>query len=512
MSEELKAETDLEFAERQHQAYDKALKALGLGAKPTGYNPFTGSFLSSSNQLTLAKAKPKEISQWLEHPLQHERDLRQLSRLLYYVSGEYKGMVNYYINMARFYYLFDFSGDEDDHAPKDLKKELRILSSEFSKMHIAHEKKKIFATVMKEDVYYGYEISDKHSYFIEKLDPDFCRLSGHSDGMWVFEFDFSYFDTRAELLEGYPEEFAAKYNQYTNNKTEFRWQQLSQDKSVVYKLNETSQEIVPPLSVAFENIIELNDYKGLKKAGTKIDNYLILHQKVPMFKDDGGLNRKQNHFMIDDKTMVMFHSMLDEHLPDEIGTVISPMEIEAIQLEKTRGTTDKVAEATRDVYNSVGVNQYLFNPDKNSTAGLSRSITKDEALVIDFYLQVARWMNKKLKMNHPKWRHWTIKLLGTTQQSEEQYANFLIQLGTLGFPVTGAIAAMVGQDLSSVQSMSYLENKVLNLREVMVPFASSHTGGVNQNEGGRPRMGDDVISDSGQANRDSNEGTSGGEK
>lgn len=203
--------------------------------------------------------------------------------------------------------------------------------------------------------------------------------------------------------------------------------------------------------------------------------------------------------------------MLDESLPDEIGAVVSPMDIEPIQLDKSREPSDKVAEATRDVYNSVGVNQYLFNPDKNSTAGLSKSITKDEALVIDFYQQVARWMNRKLKINHPKWKHWNIKLLGTTYQSEKEYADFLIQLGTLGFPVAGAIASMIGQDVSSVESMSYLENEVLNLRDSMVPFSSSHTGG-NKEENGRPEIDDDKISDSGQANRDSNEGVSGGEK
>src|SRR5699024_4143518 len=84
---------------------------------------------------------------------------------LYNVSGEYRGMIDYYVNMARFYYLFEFNGDKNDHAPNKLKNELRMLSSEFSKMNIAHEKTKVFDTVMKEDVYYGYEISDKHSYF-----------------------------------------------------------------------------------------------------------------------------------------------------------------------------------------------------------------------------------------------------------------------------------------------------------------------------------------------------------
>src|SRR5699024_5668743 len=157
-------ETDLEFSKRQTKEFAAAMKTIeNNGLKTTGYNPFTGSFLGGSNGLTLSRMDSKNISKWLESPLNHEQQLRKLSKLLYNVSDEYRGMIDYYVNMARFYYLFEFNGDNNDQAPNKLKNELRMLSSEFSKMNIAREKTKVFDTVMKEDVYYGYEISDKHS-------------------------------------------------------------------------------------------------------------------------------------------------------------------------------------------------------------------------------------------------------------------------------------------------------------------------------------------------------------
>ena len=230
-----------------------------------------------------------------------------------------------------------------------------------------------------------------------------------------------------------------------------------------------------------------------------------------MFKDTDK-TQKVNNFSIDSKTMRMFHTMLDESLPEEIGAVVSPMDIEPIQLNKQGvDTSDRVAEATRDIYNAAGINQFLFNPDKNSTAGLSKSIQKDEMMVISFYSQVGRWLNKKKTVRHPTYKDWEINLLATTGLSEEKYADFLIKLGTLGFPVVGAIASMVDMNILEVESMSFLENDVLNLKETMVPFASSHTGGANESEGrGRPQKSDTEISDSGQANKDSNQGVTGG--
>lgn len=514
LTEEQLREKAKKYAKETQKEFAAKMKELGvLQTSSGGMRSSLSNGQRTISKTALEKMKPEQVTGWLHNPINFEEQLRGLSSMLYNVSGEYKTMVKYFVDMARFYYVFEFSGDKDNHAPNKLKSELKLLSSEFSKMNISHEMAKVFETAMKEDVFYGYEISDKHSFFIEKLNPDYCRLSGHSDGMWTFQFDFSYFKgSREILLDSYPAEFRSKYNAYTKDKSDYRWQSLDFSKSVCFKFNETQREIVPPLSTTFEGLMELNDYRKYKKIGTKLNNYLILHQKVPMF-DDTDKTYQQNNFSIDSATMMMFHSMLDDSLPEEIGAVVSPMPIEPLQLEKKHDPNDKVAEATRDVYNAAGVNQYLFNPDKNSTAGLSKSIQKDEAIVIRFYLQVARWLNRKITLNHPKWSHWDVKLLGTTYMSENEYSNFLIQLGTLGFPVIGAIGAMVGYDINKIESMTYLENDVLGLKESMVPLASSHTGGNEaDSEGGRPESDDDKISDSGQANRDSNDGVKGGEK
>lgn len=505
--------SDKEFLDHQKKAFARAMRTVketnGSSGRRSYYSPFSDSLIGT--RPALDGVTREDLSAWLASPVKHEKQLRDLSNMLYNTNGEYRGMVNYYATLPRFYHHFDFSGDPDNHAPKSLRNELRILTDEFSKMNIAHEHTKIFKTMVLEDVFYGYEISDAHSYFILKLNPDYCRINGQSDGMWTFEYDFSFFDSQEDLLDTYPPEFKSKYNVYRQNLQEMRWQQLTFSKTVLYKFNESTMAIIPPLSVAFEGVLDLSEYKGLKKVGARIDNYLILHQKVPMFKDTDKSMRPDN-FMISADTMESFHEMLDSSLPDEIGAVISPMDIEPIQLEKSREPSDKVAEATRDVYNAVGINQYLFNPDKNSTAGLSKSIAKDEALVVSTYPQIERWLNRKIKLAHPKWKHWMVKLVQTTKQSEIEYLKELSAAGTLGLPVVGAIASML--NITSVDSMAYLENEALGLKTKLIPLASSHTGGIQatEDEGGRPTLDDDKISDSGQANRDSNEGVSGGEK
>lgn len=491
------------------KAIEKGMQGERRIASARNWNPYTG--ISASAQSSLSTINSENIGTWLNSPLENEAKLRELSNLLFNASGEYKSLVKYYADMARFYPVVELNQIPEKYSPLQLKEQMNEITETVRKLNLSHEKSKIWLDVLKEDVFYGYEIEDDDSFFFLKLNPNYCRLSGYSDGMWLFEFDFSYFDTvkNESVLESYPSEFRVKYRRYQDRKSERRWQEIDPKKSIVYKFNETQQEIVPPLSSTFEGLMELKDYKKLKKVGTKIDNYLILHQKVPLFRDTDK-NMKQNNFMISSDTMMLFHEMLSNSLPEEIGAVVSPMDIEPVKLEKTHNPSDKVQEALRDIYSAAGVNQNLFNPEKNSTAGLSRSIKKDELLVINFYKQVERWLNRKIKLMYPEYRHWNVNLVKTSGLSESEYADFLIKIGSLGYPVVGTLGALLGHDMTKIDALTHLENNVLNIKQQMVPFASTHTGGL-QSEGGRPQMDDVDLSDSGVTTRDANdtvEGTS----
>lgn len=450
-------------------------------------------------------ASQERVAQWLQNPEKHSGRLIEMSKKLYKTSGEYKSMLNYFINMARFYYTIDPNYTKEDKITKaKITKELAILSKGLRKMNIKHEFAKIIKTCLLEDVYYGYEVNDKNNYFLLKLDPNFCRISGISDGMYTFEFNLNYFKGQEYLLDSYPREFNRAYilAKRMNNPSDM-WFKPKFEKCACFKFNEDDIDIVPPFSVMFEPILELQDYKKLKKVGAKINNYMLLHQKVPMHisKDS---NYLPDNYSISTESMDFFNDMVNESLPDEIGAVVSPMEITPIKLDKD-DRNDKVSEATRDVYNASGVSSFIFNNDKNSTGGLSYAVRKDELLIINFYKQLERWLNRKIRFSNEflSTNNWVISLLEVTGINEDKYMEQLMKSGTYGFAVRGRIAAMHGHDYHSLLNTLKLENEILDLDVKMIPLASSHTGGL-VNGAGRPTKRSEELSDSGQANRDSN--------
>lgn len=48
-------------------------------------------------------------------------------------------------------------------------------------------------------------IRPKDSYFIQKLNPDYCQISSIEGGCFNFAFDFNYFKTYPEKLKQYGE-------------------------------------------------------------------------------------------------------------------------------------------------------------------------------------------------------------------------------------------------------------------------------------------------------------------
>ncbi|EII6327489.1 hypothetical protein M2M08_000213 [Staphylococcus pseudintermedius] len=472
------------------------------------------SALYNTSRTSLDEVSIVDVLKWIRKPEKFYSNLIKLSNVLYKTSGEYRSLLNYYINMARFYYVLNpIHNDTKAMGENKVKKDLSKLSIQLNKMNLKHELSKVFKTCVIEDIYFGYEIEDNDNYFLLKLDPNYCKINGIADGMYTFTFNLTYFENRTELLATFPEEFQRAYKIMKINNGD-RWFEPDFTKSVCFKFNEDDVEIFPPFSAMFEPLLELNDYKKLKKAGAKINNYMLLHQKVPMF-DNKNNDYQADNFSISSDALDYFSMLVNENLPEEIGAIVSPMEINPIKLDKD-DKSDKVQEATRDVYNSSGVSAHIFNNDKNSTGGLQYSVKKDEQLVINFYRQVERWLNRKIRFgNIVAKTQWRVTLLNVTAMSEDKYLEQLIKSGTLGFAVRGEIAAMHGQDYHTLMTTLELENEILDLDIKMIPLASSHTGGINKalenknetdSKGGRPQKESDEISQSGQTNIDSSQG------
>lgn len=74
---------------------------------------------------------------------------------------------------------------------------------------------------------------------------------------------------------------------------------------------------MPPFAGVLRNLYDISDYEDLKLTKTELENYALLVMKLGIDKD--------GNWLMDYQKAVEFWQNLDQVMPEEIGSVLSPM-------------------------------------------------------------------------------------------------------------------------------------------------------------------------------------------
>lgn len=144
------------------------------------------------------------LRNYLKNIGSNEKNLRNLSRYLYYRCHAYYRLIMYNATMfcldARSVIpSFDLvKGGDSKKMLKSYQDTLNILD----KMNLQYEFLKMYTICFREDVAFGCAYYDDIGLFILPLDSDYCKISGtYSTGDFGFSMDMTYFRSRQNLLE-----------------------------------------------------------------------------------------------------------------------------------------------------------------------------------------------------------------------------------------------------------------------------------------------------------------------
>lgn len=441
------------------------------------------------------KYKTEDIQRFIDNPSKNEKQLRDISRHLYNVSPHYKRLINYFAKMLTFDYIIEpYNLNTNKLNKKTFLSGYEKVLNYIDNMNIKHEMVKVMTTIFREDVFYGYEHMTGESYFIQPLNSDYCRISSIEDGVFCFEFDFSYFDKVRGSIDNYAQEFKTKYNAYKKDSSK-RWQELDSMKTICIKVNDDINYAIPPFSTIFQSVFELEDYKLLKKTKAELDNYAVLIQQIPMLD-----TKEADSFGINMDYVVQFHNRASDALPSKgVGLITTPMKVEAVKFNTNNNTTtnDNVSQAVQSLYEDAGVSQVLFNSSSATGTGVQKSIQTDELITFGVLRQIERWINRKLKQLGGTYK-FKINFLDITYYNRDDLFDKYLKAGQYGVPVKLAIGSVLGYSPSAMNNMLFLEDS-LGLIDLMRPLSSSHTQN-GDTEGGRPLS--DNLSPNGEKARD----------
>ena len=454
---------------------------------------------NNTNTPTFSLYTKDNITEYLSNPYTYERQLRRAVTYIYGASSHFRRLIQYFTGLSDLSFVVSpYRIDPKTANVRSVNRNYRKVLNAMSAMNVRSQFPKILTVCLREDTFYGTMWVTNDNITIQQLPSDYCAISTIEGNVLNVTFDFSYFDAHSQYLEYYPAEFQSKYRTYQSNRRQ-RWQELDSPTSFAVKCNNDILDYsLPPFAGILREVYDLEDYKQLKLTKTTLENYAMLVMTL-------GIDDEGNWQMDLDK----FWRNLDSVLPEEIGSVLSPMPINKISFEKANtGDTNTISEAEQNLFTAAGVSSLLFNNDKASANALLLSIKADQAITFGIVKSIEDVVNRFIQAQSYG-KNFKVTFLDCSPFNRKEMGDMYLKACQYGLPFISMYAASQGMSQSEVDCMSFLENDVLNLTERFVPLQSSSTqsaassdGNGATDEGGAPTKDVGDLTDSGEQSRE----------
>lgn len=481
---------------------NEKLGMIGMSNKFAVINRLITRDLNNDPQNPIFKKYTKEnIAEYLSDPNRYEKNLRDAINYIYGASPHFRRLIQYFVSLS------DLSYVVSPYRINPKRTNVRITDNNYRKvlntlsaMSIKTQFPKILQVCLREDVFYGTFRVSSDSIIVQRLPSDYCKISSIENNVPNVTFNFQYFDSRPKMLQYFPEEFAIKYNLYKKDRMT-RWIELDAPTSFAVKYNgDILTHPLPPFMGLLPHIYSLADYEDLRLAKTALENYAMIVMTLPM--DDEG------NWKIDLPKARDFWKNLDDVLPPEIGSVLTPMETDKISFERTHaGDTSTVVEAEQSIYTAAGVQSLLFNNPSASATALLLSIKVDQALTFQIVKAIEDVVNRYI-WYQGYGKNFKVTFLDVSPFNREQAADEYLKAAQNGLPAISMYSAAIGLGQAELDAMNFLERDVLGLVESFRPLRNSAQMSGEEvleeenAEGGRPEKEGTELTDSGEQSRE----------
>ena len=446
------------------------------------------------------------ILNFLSNPARCEKELRDAVIYIYGASSHFRRLIQYFVSLSDLSYIVEPYRIDPLTANKRMvnlnyRKVLDVLSA----MSIKTQFPKILTVCLREDVCYCTMWVTRDNITIQRLPSDYCTIETVEGNVPNVTFNFSYFDTRPELLPFFPEEFKRKYDLYKSTKIG-RWIELDSPTSFAIKCNTDILEYaIPPFAGILGELYDIEEYKQIELAKAALENYAMLSMLIPLTAD--------GEWGIDLKKAKEFWQNLDSVLPEEIGSVLTPMPIQKISFEKSHNQeNDTIANAEQNMFTAAGVSSLIFNNEKASANALILSMKADQAITYGIVKSIQDAINRYIQ-SYAYGKHFKVNFLDVSFVNRKEAGDAYLKAASYGLPTISAYAASQGIGQAELDTMSFLEGEVLELHKLFKPLQSSTQMSSSNldseaasDEGGAPVKDASELTDSGEQSREDNNG------
>jgi hypothetical protein len=460
-------------------------------------NPIWRNEILKQLSSTPQKYTRDNVLKLIENPVQNEKALKDLAQYLMNTSLHFKRVVHYFARLLDFrYFMRPVGATSADIKSKVFEKSRQKALSWLEKFNIKYEFGNIMETIILEDAGFYYIRENENSITLQRMPTDYCKIVNRTELGYQYAFNMIYFLKPGVTPDMFSPDFQEFYDEFMKGDTKqpYFWMDLPPEKAFVFKWDENFAGIIPVLLGLYLDTIEISEFKQLIKSKTILENWKLLFQKIPQKTEK---EAKKNDFLIDADTAGKFQSNIKQALPQGVTVITSPMEVTAVDLNKSENRNNIVGVGEDAFYRSAGISPLLFGTQVSSSAGMQQSIVIDANFVSKMYHQFSRFVNFQLLQTTGKFRFKVVFPDGTKLNQQESFNNALAMANS-GFPAS-LVACHAGLEPNDLEQLLLME-EATGIKEKLVPLLTSHT--QSGDTGGRPPTPDSQLQETGVQTRD----------
>lgn len=446
----------------------------------------------------------EDLRCYIERPHLHSNRLISIIRYIYFHSGYFQKIIQYYVNLVKAEcWTVDTELMTDDTA--DINKDkfktdyFRYLK-EAGSWGLDSELPKILFSVFMYDAYFGYIVETDEGKALFQFAPEDCVITGYQNGVPCFGVKRG--SLKSSRIKAYPKEirdiFEAAEKDTARKKRDYVAMPI--EKTVCVKYNDGFDFLYPPFVFIIKEILDLEDFKDIEKTRAENDVYKLVAAEIPT--DDRGVATMAG------EDVANFSELALDVLAKAIGFLPTPFKLTPIEFDtNTSNNINNVQNAIDEMYSELGVSRMLMS-GATSNSELKVSVEVDASNVYRILKQVSRTVNFHCRLRLPlngKYR-FTFRFLDITAFNQNDKIDELLKLAQSSCPVKTELLGAAGKNPLKMMGSAFTENEVFGLASDWIPMRTSYTeSGADSENNGRPEMDDDEISDITQNTRD-NEG------
>ena len=471
-------------------------KALEFARAVSRQNLFSPANSSSRTSARFSSYTSENMLSWMQAPgtTSNQKNLRDASNFLCNLSSHYSRLIEYYAGLPTWAYVIAPAGFDPSKVNEGTFRKQYFKAAQFLEdMNIPHEMRKAAKIAIRDGAFYGVFRRATGSCFIQKLDPQNCRLCAISDGTYSFEYKMSSITNESDLDEMFPPEFRQMYNDYKSTGTDY--QEVPETISFCLKADDAINDYTIPLfSAVMPMLLDIENYKALQETQTELQNYKVVAGEIPT--DANG--RPQ----IDWGLVQQYYSHICNALPPQVGAIVAPFKLTSIDFDKSAGVSDVdiVGRSVDNFWSAAGTTPALHGSAITTSGGLKLAITADEMLSFGIMNQAGRVINRYLKTLGGG-IYFKITFLPISQYNQSDMAKVYKEAATYGL-AKSYYAAAIGIPQFDIAGLDYIEKNIC-LIDDLTPMQSSHTQSSEDSaDVGRPEAGVGEAEDETERSKD----------